>query len=315
MRLATSLRAFPPFTTENTRKIARSYGEGGHDQVGTETRFCEHDAANLRIMRVMRQCAVLLLLLTLAGCGGSPTAPTPPPPPATFTGAVTNTVTGAPISGFTATIANSRLTVSAPGYVTRETSASASTVDLIPEAGFDLGFYRQFARDANESSSLQSLAVLSASPSIYLQRSGLSDSNAAVLEAAARDTLPAMTGGRLTVAAFESGTAARADQSGWIVAEVIDDAEQPCGRGNVGASAGHVWLNAATKCNYLGNRVDPSVFAHELGHAIGFYHVTATGALMSLTHAYGSVVITAAERHHGAIAYKRPRGNRDVDAD
>jgi hypothetical protein len=310
MRLATSLRAFPPFTTENTRKIARSYGEGGHDQVGTETRFCEHDAANLRIMRVMRQCAVLLLLLTLAGCGGSPTAPTPPPPPATFTGAVTNTVTGAPISGFTATIANNRLTVSAPGYVTRETSASASTVDLIPEAGFDLGFYRQFARDG---ASLRPLRVLPTAPSIYLQTTGLTPANVAALEAAARSAVNEFTGGRFNVVAWETGAGLPSDSEGRIVVEIVNDSAQNCGRTATGELAGHIWLNRAERCFF--DTYSPTAFAHEIGHALGFAHVSNTEALMFANPAFGLVRPSAAERHHGAIAYKRPRGNRDVDAD
>jgi hypothetical protein len=63
-----------------------------------------------------------------------------------WTGTVTDTMTGRAIANATATLGGSRVSVAAPGYLTRETRASAAAVDLIPEAGFDLDFYRQFAR-------------------------------------------------------------------------------------------------------------------------------------------------------------------------
>lgn len=253
---------------------------------------------------------ILCVLLLLAGCGGGPTGPgpLPPPPPPTFTGTVTNTVTGAAVSGFTATISNGRLTVSAPGYVTRETSSSRSTVDLIPEAGFDLAFYRQMARDG---AMLRPLRVLSSAPSVYLQTTGLSAANVLALEVAARSAVNEFTGGRFNVTAWETGETARPPSFGWIVVDIRNSAEA-CGTAEIGEPAGHIWLNVASRCAFGGFAVYPGVLAHELGHALGFTHVTNPTALM-FDGFTGSM--SAAERHHGAIAYARSRGNRDVDID
>jgi hypothetical protein len=256
------------------------------------------------------------LSLLLAGCGSerSPIGPSPIPSPATFTGSVTDTVTGAPISGFTALVAGSRLTVSAPGYVTRETRASTTSVDIIPEAGFDLGFYRELARNAHEApGSLDALRVLAQAPSLYLQRAGLSDAHVAALEQAARAIVPALTGGRFQLLAFESGDGLRGEAAGWIIAELVTDQAGPCGRSAVGASAGHIWLNTIERCRRDGMIIGSTrLLQHELGHSLGFSHVGNPGALMYAT---TSGVVTDAERHHAAIAYKRTAGNRDVDVD
>lgn len=257
----------------------------------------------------------LALAVLLVGCGGgSPTGPSPAPGPvADFTGSVTDTVTGAHVSGFTALVAGGRLTISAPGYVTRETGAGASTVDLIPEAGFDLDFYRQLARNSFEAGSAEPLRVLSQPPSVYLHRAGLSDAHVAALEQAARAIVPELTGGRFQVVAFESGNQVRGESAGWIVIELVDDQAAPCGRTAVGAPAGHIWLNTIERCRRDGMPIGSTrLLQHELGHSLGFRHVANPAALM---HAVTSGIVTDLERHHALIAYKRTAGNRDVDVD
>src|SRR5262245_29893154 len=162
----------------------------------------------------MRRILFVALLAASCGCGenrpsiANPVGPTSPPavapPPSTapqFSGAVTDTVTRGPVAGFTATISGSRLTVSAPGYVTRETVAGATTIDLIPERGFDLAFYRQFARNAFQGP-LQPLYVLRQAPSFYMETEGakgLARQYAAQAETVIRRMLPVLTGGRFRV--------------------------------------------------------------------------------------------------------------------
>lgn len=256
----------------------------------------------------MRAALPVLALILLSGCGGnSPTiGPSPIPSPPTFTGSVTDTVTGAPIANFTATVAGSSVTIEAAGYVTRQTRVSAPTVDLFPEAGFDLAFYRQFARGALEGH-MDELRRWQQNPSIYLQRTGLSDATVAALERAARDVVPALTGGRLSVQAWETGQDKRPARSGWIVVEVYTDPAAECGRATIGG--GDIRINTAPVCvdgNYL-----IVTFAHEIGHTLGFWHVPS--GLMAV----GGTVTSPSprERHHAALAYARQPGNRDVDVD
>jgi hypothetical protein len=270
----------------------------------------------------MRHALIIAVLLTLPACGGgsSPTGPSPIPPPAgptRISGTITDTVTSAQVGTFSSEASSfpARVSVSASGYVTRETwiRTASPTVDLIPESGFDLGFYRQFARGSLDGS-MQPLRVLSQAPSIYLQTAGLSAANVAALEAAARAVVPALTGARFQVQAWETGEAARQPANGWIVVDIVSG-DEPCGRAQVGSAAGHVWVNRAAQCAFGGFAVYPMVLAHEIGHALGFMHVDRDGSLLK---SGGSYVVNGPsdlERRHAAIAYHRSSGNLDVDVD
>jgi hypothetical protein len=268
------------------------------------------------------------LAVAVAGCGGgstptspsvtpvpiAPVAPVTPvtPAPSGYTGRVTNTVTGAPVFGYDATITNGRLFISAPGYVPRETRADRTAVDLIPEGEFDLEFYRQLARNSFEGP-LESLSVLRAAPAFYMEVEGprgLSAQVAAELEAVARRIVPEMTGGAFQVTRWETGPTPRPRQNGWIVIERRDLAGA-CGSAYVGLAAGQIFLDNDTTCNIYG------VMAHEIGHALGFWHVSTEGSMMFPRARLSNIADapTAKERFHAAIAYKRPTGNQDVDID
>lgn len=271
--------------------------------------------------RLIRHALIVALVCLLPGCGGSsPTSPSPTPQPTHISGTITDTMSGASVGNFSADamVFPAKVTVSSAGYVTRETwvRSASPTVDLIAEAGFDLSFYRQLARNTLEGS-MQPLTVRADAPRIYLQTAGLSAANVAALEQAARVTVPALTGGRFDVVAWETGPDVRAPQTGWITAELVDEPTgAACGRGQVGSPTPRIFLNIAARCASRGNRVDPSVLAHEIGHTLGFWHVDMPGALMNSNgHVFGSVVITDLERRHAALAYHRQAGNLDVDSD
>lgn len=246
-----------------------------------------------------------------------------------LSGPITDTLTGAVVGRLDREVERlpMLLSVSAPGYVTRQAwiTTATSGVDLIPEGQFDLGFYRQLARDdfARNQGRLQPLWVLRQAPSFYMEvegAKGFSRSVAMRLEAVARRIVPAMTGGRLNVMRWETGPTPRTPEAGWIMIERNDDLAGPnvppgyvvCGLARVGAEAGWIGIHGDQVC-----RIEP-VLAHEIGHALGFFHVSRRGAMM---YPYEVAEDSAAdapideERLAAAIAYARPRGNRDIDAD
>ena len=161
------------------------------------------------------------------------------------------------------------------------------------------------------------LRVLSVAPSFYLQTAGLNTSNVRALEAAARAVVPALTGGRFRVTTFETGPGTRPEKAGWIVVDMMDGLDGgACGRAIVGASAGHIWLNTQQRCRTDDELIPEGTFSHEIGHALGFWHLDFPNALM-----YPYVGInpqkdpTEGERYHASVAYSRSAGNKDIDLD
>ena len=281
----------------------------------------------------MRVSPVAVIALIVAACGGSSTAPTPlaPTPPVsapapaaptlvTINGTVTDTVTGSSVGSFTQTAASLpvRVSVSAPGYITRETvvRTTTPTVDLFPERGFDLAFYRQLLRDDFQKNRgfIEPSWVLEQAPSFYLEVEGAKAVSAQVgqrLEAVARRTVPALTGGKFQVTRWETGPTPRPPQAGWIVIERMDLGPQYCGQATIGNPAGQIWLHSDNVCNL------EATFAHEIGHTLGFFHVNVQGSLMYPQIRLSNIADapTERERNHAALAYKRPRGSRDIDVD
>lgn len=277
------------------------------------------------------------LALLLTACGGaSPFSPSPTPAPApipapapvklTIVGTITDTVSHAVIGSFTQDVANlpASVTVSAPGHMTRETrvGSTSPTVDLIPLAApFSTIFYGQMVRNLLESPTPDVVRTLPVAPSFYLQTNGLSGANVSHLIAAARDIVPAMTGGRFVVTTFDTGSDARQPSAGWIVIELVSEPDSgKCGLALVGASAGHIWLNTAKPaangtCGTGGDLIAPQVIQHEIGHALGFFHIDVPYSLMNGARWAGGTSLLDSERYHAAIAYSRQSGNRDPDID
>jgi hypothetical protein len=311
----------------------------------------------------MRRLSVALLLVAVAACTSSsppvapspvtqtPVTPPPPPPPIVLTGRVVASVTGEALGGLSVLLADKttttdadgrfryelppggiypRLTISGPGIVQRSMSLSVQaskdlSIDVIStSSGFDLDFYRRFARDAyDEPGVLRPLLRWTQAPRIYVRT--IDDNgepvDAGTLEttiAALQDDAMAWTGGRFGLAGIETGTDSREGVSGWITVKWPADFEpEYCGRAQVAADGGWIVLyhhNNVCSCSSR-TRISPGTVRHELGHAMGFFHTGDTQDLMNGIVGSCDGHASARERFHAALAYARPVGNRDIDDD
>ena len=76
-------------------------------------------------------------------------------------------------------------------------------------------------------------------------------------------------------------------QRGWITVRFVTYEEEPeisegaCGRATVGADQGSIWIIRRARGNKscVSDRAFPELFAHEFGHALGFWHVPGTTGL------------------------------------
>ena len=225
----------------------------------------------------------------------------------------------------------SRLTLEGPTIVPRSLVASVSQtrvldVDAIALGGsFDLKFYRQLVRDDVDSPGvLRQLRRWTQAPNIYLRT--IDDSGRAIdaatldsTEAVIRQTTPLWTGGRFGVGIVERGTDTRQAVAGWITVIWISSpeyGEKYCGRAEVAVSGGAIELYARGSCRCAGAPlVGPAVVRHELGHALGFFHSDSSQDVMWNKGVYCNEPLSARELYHAAIAYARPVGNADPDAD
>lgn len=222
-------------------------------------------------------------------------------------------------------------TVDAPGFLARRAYVRWQaglreniSVDLISTAApFSLDFYRAFVRDTHdEPAGMQPLRRWTTNPRFYVRSA---DQNGRAIEpevmTVVLGTIPEavrqFTGGRLSVAQLESGPETRAPAAGWIAVNIIRDMSLPyCGIAYVAQDPGDITL-VNDRCNCGSVKISGGLVAHEVGHALGFYHVPGDRNVMFDTHPAGCPAgnLSEAERFHAAIAYQRPPGNRDPDLD
>lgn len=307
----------------------------------------------------MRRFLPFALLLT-AACGGStPAAPTAPSLPATpvetrFVGQIVDTVTRAPLGSVAVTLgtlntlssssgafefewenstATTRMSLSGINILDRSLLVSVAnsrmlTVDAIVLGnGFDLGYYRRFARRGlDQPDSLLSLRRWTHAPRLYLKTvdeagNPVDNETLRQTEMALADEALAWTGGSFGLAEIVRGTGTQEGSAGWVTIKWPNPAiaGNVCGQAQVALEGGWIELNYLnSNCGCSGSRVGAGIVRHELGHTMGFYHTDEPGDLLTATLSRSTACAgrpSARERLHAAIAYNRPVGNLDPDTD
>lgn len=271
-------------------------------------------------------------------------------------GTVSDAVTGAPISGATLSFAGQQpvtsnsdgtwtlngtgtaatrqsVTITAQGYVDRETSIRWESggrrdvgLTLLPDrAPFSLPYYRELVRNGFETpASLQPIRRWTSSPNFYINTFNpktskpLEDAELALVVRAIQEAVPQLSGSTLSAGTIETGNGPRDPRAGVINVQFIyDPASEFCGLAKVGANPGDITINYDRCANVCGSlKVTPETVAHEIGHAMGFFHTTGNGIMSpSRPRRCANVDFSTQERLHARVAYSRPAGNTDADKD
>ena len=231
--------------------------------------------------------------------------------------------------------------VSAAGHIERQArlrgqNISDIVIDLIAdEPPFSLNFYRQLVRNGYEGSQLEPIQRWEAAPSFYIKTTDERGEHVPQDEideiiSLIRLGVPQATGGYFNAGAIETGPSERPSATDWINVIITSPQTELGGSASLGRNPGVINYSRASNCKFGKQGLFPSLFIHELGHAMGFWHVAPSwndnwkpgagavkmgGSRHAIDGCTEPVDFSEMEQFHAAIMYSRPAGNVDPDAD
>jgi hypothetical protein len=197
-------------------------------------------------------------------------------------------------------------------------------LDVVAErAPFDLAVFRQLVRNGfEEPAELRALRRWTRTPNFYVDatnpRTGqpLSAAETGILERAIRAAIPQLTAGQLAAGVIEVGSGPGQTRADYIELTFVHEPEGDfCADALVGANPGRIRINY-DRCPSACGSFSPETVAHEVGHAMGFWHTAAPGIMnTNRVRRCDNLEFSEVERFHARVAYSRPPGNLDPDRD
>ncbi len=143
------------------------------------------------------------------------------------------------------------------------------------------------------------------SPNIYVRTANIDGNRLEHIRRSTPWLVEAVTG-QPYQGLIESG-AEDIERPGWITVRMVsrealpgnDNTERTCGRAQVGGDPGSIWLVSTCEHTF------PEIWAHELGHALGLFHVQDEDTVMKSP--VQQQLFSMAEQNHARRAYVRGR--------